>query len=272
MALDRNPLDQVTTATPRVEPAPTRPAAPRRNDLANRINRRLDLPMAVLSVLMLAVVLADVFVATDSPAQHWLDRLSWAIWAVFVVEFAVKLVVVEDRRKYLRTHWFDVLVVLMPMFRVARALRFVAGVEAAPLLEMVAFVGKGTKALRRFSAESQLGYLLGLTTLVTFFGAVGVYLFERDAPGTPMRSFGDALWWSAALMTTIGSEMAPVSPGGRVLAFGMMVFATVVVVYLIGAVSAFLLATRGERLAERRATTPATVDAMLGEPSAGASS
>lgn len=104
----------------------------RRNELASRINRLLDLPMAILPVLMLCLVLADVFVSRDSPARAWLEHTSWAIWGAFVVEFLIKLIVVENRPKYLKKHWYDVLVVIVLFFRVARALRFV-GMQVGPL-------------------------------------------------------------------------------------------------------------------------------------------
>ena len=235
-----------------------------RNHLASRINRSLDLPMAILSVLMLCMVLADVFLPTGSRARPWLEHASWVIWGVFVVEFAIKLFVVDDRRAYLRSHWFDVLVVVMPMFRVARALRFVVGMQVGPLVEFIAFIGKAIKALRAFFQQSRLGYLFGMTVLVAFFGAVGVFLFERDAEASSLRTFGDAMWWSTALMTTIGSEMAPVSTGGRLIALVMMVFAMVVVVYLIGAVSAFLLVSKKVQPRMSLAPSQEEVEGALG--------
>ena len=45
------------------------------------------------------------------------------------------------------------------------------------------------------------------------------FLLEAGAPGARIQDFGDALWWSAALVTTIGSELYPVTAAGRVLTF-----------------------------------------------------
>jgi voltage-gated potassium channel len=218
-----------------------------RDEFVKRMSRRMDLPMAILGMLMLVAVLAEVFIPHDHPARPALETMGWVIWGLFAIEFIITLMLVRDRRAYLRHHWIDVLVVLLPMFRVVRALRFLAGVEAYPLLELVAFIGKGSKALHRFSKQSQLGYLFGVTVLVTLIGGIGIHLFERDATDGQLRTFGDSIWYSAALMTTVGSELDPVTGGGRLIALAMMIYAMVVVVYLIGSVSAFLLAKTKEQ-------------------------
>lgn len=133
------------------------------------------------------------------------------------------------------------------------------------MIEFVAFIGKSMRALRAFFVQSHLIYLFGVTLLVMFFGAIAVFLFERDAIDSPLRTFGDALWWSFALLTTIGSEMAPMSTGGRIVGGPMMIFAMVVVVYLIGAASAFLLASKTAQSRISLAPSRADLDGALGD-------
>src|SRR3712207_5469697 len=43
--------------------------------------------------------------------------------------------------------------------------------------------------------------------------------------GGAILGFGDAPWWSAALLTTIRSDLHPVGPGGRVLGFSLAPYA-----------------------------------------------
>ena len=211
----------------------------------NRINRALDLPLALLSLVMLGLVLVDLMVQLTPAQAAVVDRANWAIWWVFALEFLLKLGLSPDRRRYLRTHWFDALVVIVPMFRVVRALRILRVTKAFPLFRLVSFVGMGLRGTELFVKRHRLGYLGAVTALVVVGGAVGAYLLERHVPGTRFQSFGDALWWSSALMSTIGSDLNPETGLGRLLAVGMMFYAQLVVVYLIGALAGDLL--RGPR-------------------------
>lgn len=239
-----------------------------RERIVNRINGALDLPMAILSMVMLALVVIDLTVVVAPETTVWLERANWLIWGVFALEFAFKLLVAPNKRRYMSRHWFDALVVIVPMFRVVRALRILRVTKAYPMFKLVAYIGRSSSSLRVFFTERRLGYLGALTVLVTVVGAAGVYLLERDAPGTRFVSFGDSLWWSAALMTSVGSDLNPQTPLGRLLGVGLMIYAMVVVVYLISALSAHLL--RGDRPAPAITMAPhepdeAEIDRALGE-------
>lgn len=234
-----------------------------RGELVNRVNRALDLPLALLSLVMLGLVLTDLLVEVPPAGRAWLARANWIIWAVFALEFLAKLLIAPERRQYLRTHWFDALVVIVPMFRVVRALRVLRVTRAFPLFRLAAFMGMGLRGTRAFVAHYQLGYLLVLSGLVTVGGAAVMFLLERDVPGTRFHTFGDALWWSAALMTTIGSDLNPRTGLGRLVAFVEMLFAMVVFVYVVGALSSELL---HKRHGPREPTVQQGVEELEGEP------
>jgi voltage-gated potassium channel len=212
-----------------------------RDRRVDRINRALDLPLAVLALVMLTLVLIDLFATVPPETRLWLERANWACWAVFALEYAVKLVVSERPRDYVRRHWFDALVLIVPMFRVVRALRALQVIKAFPTFRLAAFMGMGLRGSARFFRKYQLGYLTALTAIVTLGCAALVYGLERDVPGTRFTDIGASLWWSAALMTTIASDMNPQTAWGRVVAVLEMGYAMVVFVYVVGAVSAELL-------------------------------
>lgn len=65
---------------------------------------------------------------------------------------------------------------------------------------------------------------------------------EAGARGARIQDFGDALWWSAALVTTVSSELYPVTAAGRVLGFVLMIYAIGIFTYFIGSVASVLVA------------------------------
>ena len=70
----------------------------------------------------------------------------------------------------------------------------------------------------RFGHRVRL-YLLYVSTLVILVSSVAVMVVERNAPGATITSFGDALWWAAETVSTVGyGDMYPVTLAGRVIA------------------------------------------------------
>ena len=53
-----------------------------------------------------------------------------------------------------------------------------------------------------------------MIAIVTLIGAAGIYAFERELPnGTGgINDYGTVLWWTAMLMSTIGSDYFPKTP------------------------------------------------------------
>ena len=88
---------------------------------------------------------------------------------------------------------------------------------------------------------SLIPLLSGLTLLVTFVGAAGMFAFEQDAGG--IDTYGEALWWTAMLMTTLGSEHWPQTGEGRVLCFFLALYAFAVMV-LAPSILVFLMAQK----------------------------
>lgn len=69
-----------------------------------------------------------------------------------------------------------------------------------------------------------------------------MYTFEREMPsGEGLGSYGAALWWTAMLMTTLGSEYWPQSAEGRVLCFLLALYAFAIFGYVTATVATFFI-------------------------------
>jgi hypothetical protein len=59
-------------------------------------------------------------------------------------------------------------------------------------------------------AEPGGAYVVALTAVALLLGAAGMYAFERDGGNEQgFSTFAGALWWTAMLLTTMGSEHWP---------------------------------------------------------------
>jgi voltage-gated potassium channel len=89
-----------------------------------------------------------------------------------------------------------------------------------------------------------------LTGLVAVTGAAGMYRFEFEAPGGPgFSDYGTALWWTAMLLTTMGSDYWPRTPEGRLLCLLLAIYAFAVFGYVTAAIAAYFV---GKDRAARR--------------------
>ena len=126
--------------------------------------------------------------------------------------YVVGLRVAEDRRRYMRTHVPDLLVVLLPALR---PLRLVGLLTIGGLLHR-----RGSDV-----AIGEVGrFVAAAGVLVVFLGAVGVLDAERGTKSANIGSFGDALWWASTTVTTVGyGDRYPVTVQGRLIADALMV-------------------------------------------------
>jgi voltage-gated potassium channel len=81
--------------------------------------------------------------------------------------------------------------------------------------------------------------------LVIFSGAAGMYAFENGTPGG-LNSYGEALWWTAMVMTTMGSQYWPQTLEGRVLCVFLALYAFAVFGYVTATLATFFIGRDAE--------------------------
>ncbi len=227
---------------PETEPTP-------RERLAAVVERRLDVPMALLAVVW-ALLVAYELVAPASQ-REWLEVVGTVIWGLFVVEFVGKLWVSGNPLRFLRRRWPSVLFLVLPALRVLRLVRALRLVRVLPAARVV---GSSYRAIG--TARSLLGgrlALLAVSTLVVILsGAQLLYLAEGGSGQAGRRSLGDALWWSANLALSGSPVFEPSSLLGRVVSIVLTAYAVGVFASLAGAVGAYFLESRAERVEDEQ--------------------
>jgi voltage-gated potassium channel len=157
-------------------------------------------------------------------------------WAIFLLDYVVRLVLADRRGHWFLTHLFDLAVVVLPLFRPLRLLRLITVVTILQRTAGGAFRNR------------VVIYAASAASLLVFVASLAVLDAERGVPGASITSFGDAIWWSFVSMTTVGyGDYAPVGPVGRLIAVGLMLSG----VALLGVVTATLASWIVERVAQQ---------------------
>jgi voltage-gated potassium channel len=213
-----------------------------REELREKLDRYLDVPLALASLALVLLAVIELSGEARGPWEARLATLGWVLWGLFFVEFAAKLALAPVKRRYLRQHWLDVLIVLLPFLKVLRLAQVLRATRALPAFRLLVFGGRGSQSTLALLRRRRLGQLAIISAMVMLIGAALGFLLEAGAQGSPIQDFGDALWWSAALVTTIGSELYPVTTAGRILGFVLMIYAIGIFTYFIGSVASVLVA------------------------------
>jgi voltage-gated potassium channel len=221
------------------------PDAPQRWRALRQLEAWLDAPMMVLGLAWLALVIAELVWGTS----RLFETFGTAIWIVFLVEFAIRFFLAPEKRAFLARNWLTVLALLAPALRLVKGLRFLRFARASRSLSLVKIIGTANRAmntLRRRLRRRGLGYVVAFTLTVCVLGAAGMYAFESAADVSGgFKSYGEALWWTAMLLTTMGSEFWPRTIEGRVLCFLLSVYAFMIFGYITAILATYFLGADG---------------------------
>ncbi|MER5291971.1 ion channel [Streptomyces pharetrae] len=193
--------------------------------------QRAALPLAVGSLLFLGGY--AVRVLGDGLPGPWRDlclSVTGTMWALFVLDYVVRWRLSGQGAAFVRRHWLDTLVVVLPLLRPVRVVKTYEAVQRR-------------HGRPRLALHLRVIVYAGLSvSLLGFAGALSVYHQEHTAPNATITTFGDAVWWTCATLATVGyGDVAPVTPLGRIIAVGLMACGLALLGAVTGSFSSWLL-------------------------------
>lgn len=214
--------------------------------LLEDLDRWLELPMLLLSLAWLAILIVEL----AAGESRLLETLGAAIWAVFLVEFVVRLALAPEKGTFLKRNWLTIIALAVPALRILRALSILRAARALRSIRLVRIVGTANRsmnALRRALSRRGAGYVAALTLAVVLLGAAGMLSFEpaREVENG-FTSYGDALWWTVMLVSSIGSDYWPLTGEGRLLTALLALYGLAVIGYIAAAFASFFVGRDAE--------------------------
>lgn len=214
-----------------------------RATLLRRLHHTLEGPMIFLGFVWMVLLVIEL-IRGLSPV---LEAFSLAIWILFIIDFVIKLFLAPHKGAYLKKNWLTVISLIIPalrvvrIFRVARLLR---GLRSVRLVKVVASINRSMRSLGATMRRRGVKYVFLLTMLVLFGGAAGMYALESEVQG--FESYWTALWWTAMLLSSMGSDYWPQTPEGRMLCLLLSIYGFGVFGYLTATISSFFIGRDAE--------------------------
>ena len=205
----------------------------------------LELPVVLLGIIWLVLLVVELIWGLPP----LFEVIGLVIWAIFVVDVVVRFVLAPHKLTFLRRNTLTVISLALPpvrllhVFRMIRVLRLIRGARGGVrLVRVIGSLNRGMGALRNTMRRRGFGYVMLLTIIVTLVGAAGMFALEQeDPPAQGFETYGDALWWTGMIMTTLGSAFWPATREGRVLAFLLSLYAAGVFGYITAFIASFLI-------------------------------
>jgi voltage-gated potassium channel len=184
--------------------------------------------------------------------------LRWWLWvaevatvAIFTLEYLLRLYVADKRFGYVFSFFGLVdLLAILPFYISTgidlRAIRAFRLVRMFRLLKLARY----SKAIQRFHrafllAKEEVALFFFATVILIYVAAVGIYYFERDAQPEAFGSVFHSLWWAVATLTTVGyGDIYPITVGGRIFTFVLLMIGLGIVAVPAGLVTSALTRAR----------------------------
>jgi voltage-gated potassium channel len=227
----------------------------RNQDAYDRFSTTVELPLTILSGLWLIVLIIPLVMHVPHNVSETLLFIDFAVWACFVIEYVVKLYLVPDRRYFFRHHLLDLAVVIVPFLRPLRAARLTALFRGSVL-----FANAFRRAKDLFTHKG-FHFVLTAVAGLLFVCAALVLLFERNAKGSTIHNYGEALWWGMVTVTTVGyGDKFPVTPQGKGIAVVLMLAGIGLIGVLTATVASYFIGGKEDEAAKDRTEILARLD------------
>lgn len=190
--------------------------------LVNKEKSKYQLFLVAFSVFILVALFISTLAGTSD-----FKTVQYVISYLFFGDFVYRFHVAEDKLKYIKTSWID-LVLCIPVYP---ATWMVVTTTLRSLKAILEFV------LIKIDSAFMSMLILG-ASLVTF-STISILQFET-LDICNIKSAWDAVWWSICTITTVGyGDKFPMTDGGKVIAVILMVCGIGLFGTLIGYFSTF---------------------------------
>ena len=185
------------------------------------------------------------FLELPAAIDQALIAIDWLIWAAFAGDLTVRTYLAERRLGYLRTHWYDVLIVAVPFLRPLRILRSARGLRLLRLARLLPFAIRASITARTILRRHGLQYFLFIGAGIVVACAGLVTLLEQGGEGS-IEDFPTALWWAVTTITIVGyGDVTPVTAAGRGVAVFLMLMGIAFFSLITASIASFLVELGG---------------------------
>ena len=211
----------------------------------------------VIVLILISVITVSINTLPDlSPGVR--AALSWSeivIVGLFTIEYALRIGTAPRKLRYIFSFYGILdLAVILPFYLTLggvdlRVLRVLQLFRIVRILKL----GRYSAAMTRFSkamalAKEEIVLFAGVAIILLYLSAAGIWYFEHEAQPEAFASIIHSFWWATATLTTVGyGDVYPITVGGKLFTFVILMCGLGIVAVPAGLVAAALSQVRQEQ-------------------------
>ena len=215
--------------------------------------RAFDLIVLVLIAISLVTFSLETLPNLPAAAHKAFALSEIVITLLFTLEYGLRIVTAPRKKDYIFSLYGIVdLIAILPFYVASgidlRALRAVRMLRIFRILKLAGY----SKAIVDFGramrhAKEQFIIFAIAALIVLYVSAAGIYYFEHDAQPQQFASIFHSLWWAVATLTTVGyGDVYPITAGGKIFTFVVLMWGMGIVAVPAGIIASSLSSlTRG---------------------------
>lgn len=224
------------------------------------LGRAFDLTIQLLIVVSLAASSIETLPNLSAKWTNLLRLVEVVAVVIFSVEYLLRFYV-ADRKVGFVTSFFGVIdfLAILPFYlSLGIDLRSVRAFRLLRLFRLFK-LARYSLAIQRFHrafliAREEVVLFFFVTVILLYLAAVGIYHFEYEAQPKVFTSVFHSLWWAVTTLTTVGyGDTYPVTVGGRIFTFCVLLIGLGVVSVPAGLVASALSKARQMESEDTRA-------------------
>lgn len=213
--------------------------------------RAIVISIQSLIILSMVTFSLETLPNLSTASRTWLRRIETVIVVIFTIEYCVRLATAKRRWAYaLSLYGMIDLIAILPFYLSLgvdlRSLRVIRVFRLFRVFKLLRY----SRAIQRFHqalliAREELVLYLIVTLMMLYFAAVGIYYCEHEAQPEAFASIFHSLWWGVATLTTVGyGDIYPITAGGKIFTFVILLCGLGVVSVPTGIISSALSKAR----------------------------
>jgi len=195
-----------------------------------RQGRAFDVAIQILIVVSVATFAIETLPGLSEDTLRLLQFSEAVIVILFTAEYLLRLYASSRRLAFVFSFYGIIdLLAILPFYLALgfdlRSLRIFRLARLAVMLKLVRYSQAARRYQMAFKLVREEVVIFGLFSLaLIYLSAVGIYFCEHKAQPEVFASVFDGLWWAIVTLTTVGyGDVVPITPGGKVFTFFVLI-------------------------------------------------
>ena len=220
----------------------------------SKMGRRFSIFIQILIVLSLVSFSLETLPNLNIASRQFLGYLEIFCMLIFSLEYALRIVFASEKRSYLFSFYgiIDFIAIVPFYISMGVDLRSVRILRVFRLFRIFKLI-RYNKALTHFKsaaseAKEEVVLFLLIISILLYLSSVGIYFFEHQAQPEKFSSIFHSLWWAISTLTTVGyGDVYPITIGGKIFTFCILIVGLGIVTVPAGIVASALSKTAKKR-------------------------